>query len=70
MLNRIKAKMEQALKAEGIAAEVTFCRENMLSIFCECPAQFCKAKQIMSGAAEYDSEDCDPEIGFFAYFTF
>ncbi|QSL63963.1 hypothetical protein G0D86_29695 (plasmid) [Burkholderia multivorans] len=70
MLNAIKAKMEAALANDGIAAEVTFCRKNMLSVFCEDAAQFCKAKGILSQAAKYEGEDCDPEIGFVAYFTF
>jgi len=70
MLNTIKAKIEAQLAREGVAAEITFCRKDMLSAFCEDAVQFCKAKGILSQAAEYDSEDCDPKIGFFAYFAF
>lgn len=71
MLNTIKEKMEKAFKKEGVAAEVTFISAAMFSIFCEDAAQFVKAKQILDASKQkYDSEDCDPEIGFFAYYAF
>lgn len=70
MLETIKAQMEQALAADGITAEVTFCRSNMLSVLVDDEAQFERAKRIMSRAATLESEDRDPEFGFIAYYLF
>ena len=70
MIKTIANKMEQALKCNGITAEITFCRGNMFSVFCENAADFLKAKNILSMSAKFDSEDCDPEVGFFGYFAF
>lgn len=70
MIKQIASKIEQTLKSEKINAEVTFCRANMFSVFCEDAAQFCKAKQILSKSANFDSEEHDSELGFFAYFAF
>ena len=71
MLNAIKAKMEAQFKVEGIIAEVTFISAKMFSILCDDAAQFVKAKQIMDAAGQnYDSEECDEECGFCAYYVF
>lgn len=71
MLDSIKAKMENELAKSGVVAEITFARRDMFSVFCEDAAHFVKAKGIFDAAGQYfDSEDCDPEIGFFAYYTF
>lgn len=71
MLNQIKAKMEAQFAKSGIAAEITFASKTMFSLFCEDAGQFVKAKQILDAANQsYESEDCDPEIGFFAYYNF
>ena len=71
MLDTIKKQMQAAFAKEGIAAEVTFIGSTMFSVFCECAAQYEKAKQIMSQAKQvFDSEDYDPEIGHFAYYSF
>lgn len=72
LLNQIKAKFEAQLQRQGVTAELTFINGSAFSLFCEDAAQFVKAKQILDGVnnATYESEDCDPEIGFFAYYSF
>ena len=71
MLDAIKTQMEAAFAREGVTAEVTFASRSMFSVFCECAAHYAKAKQILAQARQnLDSEDCDPEIGFFAYYSF
>lgn len=70
-LNQVKTQMEQQFAREGVAAEVTFISSTMFSVLCEDGAQFVKAKQILDAARQqYDSEDCDDEIGFCAYYRF
>lgn len=71
MLNSIKTKMETELAKAGVQAEITFARKDMFSVFCEDAGHFVKAKGIFDAAGrQFDSEDCDPEIGFFAYYKF
>lgn len=72
MLNNIKAQFEAQLARAGVTAEVTFINDSSFSLFCEDASQFVKAKRIMSQVpnAKFDSEDCDDEIGHFAYFSF
>lgn len=71
MLNTIKAKLENLFAREGVVAEVTFINAQSFSVFCEDAAQFVKAKTLLDLAKQqYESEDCDPEIGFFAYYAF
>lgn len=70
-LNTIKAKMERQFSTEGIAAEVTFINDKMFSVLCDDGAQFVRMKQIMAAANQaFDSEDCDPECGYCAYYNF
>lgn len=70
-LNQIKAKMEQQFCREGVVAEVTFISSRMFSVLCDDGAQFVKAKQLMDAASQqYDSEECDDECGFCAYYRF
>ena len=71
VLNQVKAKLEQQFAREGVAAEVTFISARMFSVFCDEAGQFVKAKQLMAAANQaYDSENCDDELGFCAYYNF
>jgi hypothetical protein len=70
MLNEIQNMMAAKLRKDGIAAEVTFCRDDMFSILVEDAAQFQQAKAIFDQVptVRFDSEDCDEEIGHIAYY--
>lgn len=70
-LTAIKTKLEALFSKEGVAAEVTFINASQFSVFCEDAAQFVAAKNLLDLANQnYDSEACDAEIGFFAYYSF
>ena len=70
VLKQIKTSMQDEFKKNDIIAEVTFASATLFSIFCEDAADFTKAKALMAAAnQDFNSEDSDPEIGFFAYYN-
>jgi hypothetical protein len=72
MRNDVKKMMEAKLRRDGIAAEITFCRDDMFSVLVEDGGQFDRLKMLFGNipSAVYDSEDRDPEIGNIAFYRF
>ncbi|QRE00465.1 hypothetical protein [Burkholderia phage BCSR52] len=68
----IKQVFERKMAGLGIEAEITFISQGMLSIFVECERSYQLAKKLLSTVSNIalHSEDCDEEIGYFAYYTF
>lgn len=71
-IKQIQRNMAAALLANGVSAEITFCRADMFSVLVDDGSQFEKAKDVMARVsnAKLDSEDRDEECGNIAYYTF
>jgi hypothetical protein len=69
---KLQNMMASALLANGISAEITFCRANMFSVLVDNAQQFESAKGVLARVAnaKFDSEDRDEECGHIAYYTF
>lgn len=71
-LNDIKAAMEKQLLREGITAEVTFARADMISVLVDDLNQFHHMLYVMSliSTATFISSEEDDELGNIAYYKF